>query len=244
MKVWPSKDPDEVLRYSYDWSPDLAVGETIVSAVVLQVTAAGTTLVGQQITSPFVTLIISGGTDGLEAAYLIRPTTSTGNVFEDTVALPIMSKVVPAMFPGGYTLPTPANLIALFPEFASVGQARLAFYLERAARVVTLDWPEADFGYARMLLAAHLLTGAGLGTSAEATAINDGSGQFRSMRIGSLALERFSPGSSSSGSKFSSTRYGREFLPMLRAIRGGPRVTGDGMLVGWGDGDNFGPWTQ
>lgn len=242
MKAWPSKDPDEILRFSYDWGPDLAPGEVLDDLLLVDpVNAAGTNLDAQQFDDQFVTLVISGGNDNEEAEWLIRVHTSGDQTLEDTVALPISSKIVPVMHPGDYTVPTPENLIALYPEFARVARAHLQFYLNRAARIVDDGWPESDFGYARMLLAAHYLTAAGLGATAQAAAINDGSDQFRTMRIGSLALERFdNPGVKL---RWDGTRYGREFKPLLRAIRGGPRVTG-GLFMAGGDGDHFGPWTQ
>ncbi len=143
-----------------------------------------------------------------------------------------------------YVVPTPADLKLQFPEFAAVPDSRVSFWLDRAARSVDESWPEEDFTYARMLLAAHFMTMSGLGTSAEATSVNDGSAQFRSMRIGSLSLERFGPGGSSGGAfQFSTTRYGREFRLLLRQVKGGPRVAGT-LSLSRGDGDNFGPWTQ
>lgn len=245
MKEWLSKDPDEILRNTYDWSPDLAPGETLVDDVdwpfVQVVAAAGTVLEAIQQDDTTVTLIISGGTDGEEAAYLIRVHTTNDQTFEDTVALPIASKIIGVMHPGGYVDPTPENLVALYPEFGRVTRTIIEFYLTRAARYVDTSWTEGDFGYGRMLITGHLLTLAGQGTSVEATAIRDGSGEFRSMRIGPLGLERFDR--SSGKVDLATTRYGREFRTLLRQNRSGARVTGSGVVT-WGDGEHFGPWTQ
>jgi hypothetical protein len=236
MKVWPSKDPDEELRYGYDWSPDLLPGETLTAAVAVTPTdAAGTTVTAVQHDDTTVTALISGGIDGQEASYLVRVTTSLDNTFEDTVVLPIIAKVEAVLHPGDYTPPTPANLLALYPEFGSVRPSLIDYYLQRAARSVDASWSEGDFAYGRMTLAAHLMTQAGLGSSAEAASVNDGSGQFKSMAIGSLRLERFDP--AKDRSNLGSTRYGREFLRLLRLNRGGVRVTGRVPLFGGGDGD-------
>lgn len=246
MKVWTrGKDPDELLRYSYDWSPDLAEGETLVTEGIYPfvdpVAPAGTTVQAVQQDDTHATLIISGGTDGQEAAFLIRVKTSVGNILEDTVVLPIAAKVIPVVHPGGYVDPTPANLAALYPEFGSVSPVQLQYYLDRAAVSVDTSWSEGDFAHARMVLAAHLLTLGGIGDSAEAATVREGSGEFRSMGIGPLRLERFDKGSGKS--TYATTRYGREFRDLLRRNKGGPRVAGYQSAARLGDGDNFGPWT-
>lgn len=241
VKAWPTKDPDERLDYTYDWSADLAAGETLVSYVASAVAAAGTVIVTQQMGPTSVTLWISGGNDGQDATYLIRVTTNLNRIFEDTVVLPIAAVAVPIQHPGDYTPPTPNHLIALFPEFSTATPTQIAYYLTQAARQVDGSWTQGDFGYARMLLAAHLMTTAGVGSSAEAASVNDGSAQFKTVAIGSLRLERFDTGGASA-SAFLTTRYGRAFRNLLRVNKGGPRVAA-GPPGGSGYGDNFGPWT-
>lgn len=244
MKLWPAKDPDEQLKFSYDFAPDLAPAVTLepLGTTFTPIdpdiggNAAGTTIVGEDTTGTVFTVEISGGNDGEEARWTLRVTATDGQVFEDTVALPIVSTstLLPVAHAGDYTPPTPGNLLAVFAEFSSVPPATIAYYLNRAARSVDTSWSEGDFAHARILLAAHLMTLGGLGTSAEAASVNDGSGQFRSMAIGSLRLERFDPGREIS--TFASTRYGREFAKLLRMNRGGPIVAG-AVPGGWGDGD-------
>jgi hypothetical protein len=246
MKVLASKDPDEILRYVQDWSADLAAGETITDAEVVEVDAAGTTQpdpVTHDDTTA--TMTLADGIDGSEATYTMRVTTSAGEVFEELLVVPIAAKVAAEPHPGDYTPPTAANLVALYPEFATVPATTIESYLARAARSVDTSWTEGDFGYGRMALAAHLMTINGIGSTAEAASVVDGSGQFRSMGIGSLRLERFDPARSSSVSaNFASTRYGREFARLLRVNRGGPRVAGYSSVSDAGaSGDNFGPWT-
>lgn len=235
VKAWPSKDPDEVLRYTYDWSPDLAEGETLTDTILVDpLVPAGTTVEAVQHDDAHVFVIISGGTTGEEAQFLIRPTTSTGEVLEDTVVLPIFAKVKPVAYPGGYIDPTPGNLVALYPEFADVPVTTLETYMAEAARIVDTSWTEGDFGRARMALAAHNLTINGIGETPEARAIRGGSEEFRVMGIGPLRLERFDrPGGTS---EFAKTRYGKAFRQMLRMNKGGARVTGLRVASG-ADGD-------
>jgi hypothetical protein len=248
VKTWSAKDPDEVLDYTYDWSVDLdlANGETLLPTAVppedgsqfIVVTASGTSLVGDPAYGPdFVTVVLEGGTLGEEAIFTTRVKTTAGRILEDTIILPIRSTVVPVPHPGGYVDPTPANLLCLFAEFASVPEPTIRAYLERAKGSVDTSWSEADFAHARMLHAAHMMTVYGRGSTAEAAAIADGSGEFRTMAIGPLRLERFDKGSAAkSGAGWDQTRYGREFKLLLRKNRGGPRVAGFGTGQA-GDGD-------
>lgn len=243
MKTWPSKDPDEQLDYTYDWAPDLAVGETLVSHTFVPIDAAGTVVATENLLADKYVVWFTGGTDGDEATYTLQVTTSQNRILEDTVVLPIIAKSVAVDYPGGYVAPTVGNLLAAFPEFSAVPPSQIAYALSRAARSVDTSWLEGDFGHARMLLAAHYMTMSGLGTSAEAASIRSGSDQFKSMGIASLSLVRFDrPGGSSGRATFASTAHGREFARLLRQNKAGPRVAGT-LSAGWGDGDNYGPWT-
>lgn len=239
MKVWPSKDPDEELRYRVDFGPDLAPGEVLDGApVVEQPVPAGVTISAVQQDVSGVTMLLAGGVDGEEAQFVVRAHSTADNTFEMDVALPIRAKSIPEDHPGDYTPPTAANLLALYPEFETVRPSLLEYFLQRAAPSVDESWVEDDFGYARMSLAAHLLTLGGFGTSAEASAVSNGSDQFRSMAIGTLRLERFD--NARFGDDLSSTRYGREYARLLRLNRAGARVTGG--LVGYDRSDGDKAW--
>lgn len=247
VKTWAAKDPDEVLDYSYDWAEDLQEGETLLPApdsVFEVVTASGTALQGAAQYGPdFVTVVITGGNAGTEAIFTSRVKTTADRILEDTIILPVRSTIVPVAHPGGYVDPTPANLLCFFPEFATVSEPVLQSYLNRAATSVDNSWSEGDFAYARILLAAHMLTLNGQGTGAEASAVRDGSGEFKSMAIGPLKLERFDKAKAALAGSWAATRYGREFAGLLRRNKGGPRVAGYSSAADRSYGDNFGPWT-
>lgn len=127
---------------------------------------------------------------------------------------------------------TPAELKAMFPAFAAVQDDTAQAWLDRAARTVTTAWPEADRKHGEMLLAAHLMTLNGLGTGVEAEMAAQGMGSFKSMRSGSLSLDRGEAGDTAHMGEFGATQYGRQFWPLLRANAGGPRVTRSGTLTG------------
>lgn len=115
--------------------------------------------------------------------------------------------------------PTPADLKARFPGFATVADAIVQAALDEAALQVGAGWASAaDIRLGRLLLAAHVLTLDGQGSGAEAAAA--ASGGFRRMRSGALELERAAdagPGAPDS------TGYGRRFLDLMR--RNVPAVT-------------------
>lgn len=135
-------------------------------------------------------------------------------------------------YPGNVTPATPAELKAQFPAFAAVVDATVQAWLDRAARVVDDSWIEADQKFAQMLLAAHLMTLNGLGTGAEAEMAAAGAAGFRSMRSGSLSLDRGDGSAHKHMGEFGQTSYGRQFYPLLQANRGGPRVTATGAVHG------------
>lgn len=125
-----------------------------------------------------------------------------------------------------YLVPTPGELVAAFPAFAGVEMARVQFWIDRALRVVDESWAEEDYDFALMLHAAHEMVLNGIGGGAEAEAAAAGASAFRSVRSGSLALERFEAGGGAS--EFEAMQYGRQFLPLLRRNRAGPRVARTG----------------
>lgn len=121
-----------------------------------------------------------------------------------------------------WIVPTPGELIATFPAFAAVDPSRIQYWIDRAARVVDESWAADDFTFATMLHAAHEMVLNGFGAGAEAEAAAGGASAFRSVRSGSLALERFAGAGDATG--YGATQYGRQFLPLLARNRGGPRI--------------------
>lgn len=98
---WPSKDPDEILDYSVDWSRALGVA-TIVSSVWYVDDAAGvkTALVGgavvngiqnisQTVAGKVTTIYLGLGTNNVEYKFYCAITDSSGRAFERVVRLKI-----------------------------------------------------------------------------------------------------------------------------------------------------------
>jgi hypothetical protein len=129
-----------------------------------------------------------------------------------------------------YTVPTAADLKAAFPPFAAVADETIEYWITRAGRTVDESWPEDDYTFAMMLLAAHLMTEQGYGTGAEASAAAAGASGFSRMKSGSLELQRDKDSGSGSSSIYGTTAYGRQFYALLRVVKGGPRVSPTGTL--------------
>ena len=111
-----------------------------------------------------------------------------------------------------YTPPTAAEFVARFPAFSGVETDVVDTALTEAASHADDTWLlEADFRLARMLMAAHVLSTDGHGTSIEAELAR--AGQFTLYRSGSLTLER--RGEAAAG-WLDQTSYGRRYLALRR----------------------------
>lgn len=217
MIVWPTKDPDETLDYS--WTIPLDSGDTVQSFSITPV--SGTVAVeDDEFSGAVATAWLSGGVDGETATFTLLAVTSGGRTFEEMAALAVAANTTAA-----------AALIAAFPRFAAVPSPTLAFWLTRAARSVDDSWTEDDVDMGRMLLAAHLMTLQGLGTGAEAEAAAAGAGDFKTIRSGSLTLERFERAAGATQGDLAATSYGQQFAALARQNRSGPRVMATGTLA-------------
>lgn len=133
-----------------------------------------------------------------------------------------------------YTDPDADDLQATFPRFAAVEDDTIEFWLTQSRRMVDESWTEGDYQMGQMLLAAHYMTLEGYGTGAEASAAAEGTGDYKRITSASVTLERFDRDSSAAQGTFGSTSYGRRWLELARANRGGPRVMATGALPSGG----------
>lgn len=127
-----------------------------------------------------------------------------------------------------YTRATLAEFQAIFTEFATVTQAQYDFYVVRAEQIITTEFGD-DQQYGTMLLTAHYLIIAGIGSGMEAQRVRN-FGNADSIKSGDLALSWKSGGSSSSGGgkKSTGSTYGDQVRDMVVATLGGPGVTATG----------------
>lgn len=90
MDSWPSKDPDEVLDYRFDWTDRLLAGETILTSDF--VLASGDVVLGSEsVASPVTTVWISGGTAGTVSVITNRVVTSQGRTYDVSARLRVRS---------------------------------------------------------------------------------------------------------------------------------------------------------
>lgn len=123
-----------------------------------------------------------------------------------------------------YVKPTPADLKAMFPEFATVSDDIVQIYLDLANRFVDETWLEGDFANAIMFLAAHFLAIMGYGKSADTYS---NLSIFQTIRSGSLTLTRFDKSQQTDDfMNFNATRYGKMYRMLLKMNKGGPRIVG------------------
>lgn len=121
-----------------------------------------------------------------------------------------------------YDAPTVAQFKARFPRFAAVADAMVTEALDEAGGRVDTTWLEKDFQLARMLYAAHVLTLDGMGTGTESAVAAKGMGEFKTIRSGGLALERFGPERGATTTLLESTSYGRRWMALAILNHGGP----------------------
>lgn len=143
-----------------------------------------------------------------------------------------------------YTPPMKAEFAAIFPAFGSAPDAAYTFWSTEAANAIGHfeDCLGDRMNLAGMLAIAHFLTKAGIGTGTEAEIAAQGATGFKSIRSGSLSLERADSSASAAGGDWGTTSFGQQLWPMLKACVGGPIVSSTGTvpcggyrssLMGW-----------
>lgn len=110
-----------------------------------------------------------------------------------------------------YTVPSAADFKTRHPTFASMADGTVSAFLAEAARSVSTQWSEADYGDAIMYLAAHMIAeenaAGGIGAASKSGAIK---------RVKADTVEIEYAGSSLADEVLSGTLYGRRFLALRR----------------------------
>lgn len=238
MVSWPAKDPDAVLDYVYRIPLD--AGDSVSSGTPWVTKLSGDVVIdSQSLASPpdttdagygqDVTVWLSGGTDGETAVFRIAWETSGGRQNDDVITLPVIeSDITEPLALTGYAKPAPGHLTARYPAFDGVATSTIQYWLTDAERYVTTDWSEGDYAAGLMALAAHNMSVAGLGTDAAAlSALPAGvtrikSGSFEASMTDAAANGRLTGGAGS-------TRYGQEYMGLLRRNRAGPVIMPSGV---------------
>jgi len=127
-----------------------------------------------------------------------------------------------------YTAPTPDQLQARYPAFATVADATIQVWLTDAERFVDESWAEADYAPAIMALAAHNMALLGLEVTTGAGSLPAGVTRFKSGTMDVTLSEAAASAASKGG--YASTVYGREFQLLLRRNFSGPSVVAAGVV--------------
>lgn len=126
-----------------------------------------------------------------------------------------------------YTKPTPAQLKARYPEFASVPDPTVQMFLDEAGSYVDDTWIERDYQPAYLAATAHLLAKGGYPRTGSVSIPLLGVGVKR-RKVGDVETEynvASSGGSVGSAGWWMSTPYGGSYYRLARmSIGGGVRL--------------------
>lgn len=123
-ETWPSKDPDEVLDYS--WPVPLDDGDTITGTPVATVIAGTVTLGTPAVDEALVTVVISGGAPSENAIVKMVAVTAGGRTFVEEFLLRINAAA---------TVPTDADALTADIATLQAAQMKLA-----SGQMVTEVW--------------------------------------------------------------------------------------------------------
>lgn len=223
-ETWPAKDPQAVLDYLY--TIPLDEGDTVASYTLVKL-SGDVVLDSHARIGAEVRAWLSGGTDGETAVFRIDWVTAAGREDDDLITIAI-SDDPDELLLTGFAKPSEAHLVARYPAFADVATATIRIWLRDAERHVTTEWAEGDYAAGLMSLAAHNMALAGLGDGAGMAGIPAGVTSFRSGSF-QASFSDVAANARLAGS-YGSTRYGAEYLALLRRNRAGPRVMPTGTV--------------
>jgi hypothetical protein len=122
-----------------------------------------------------------------------------------------------------YTIPTLLDFRTRFPAFDSSEDTQIEQLLVEASNAIDQSWIETDYQPAILYLTAHLLATDNSDAEAEVE-VGGQTGAIAAESFGGLSVSYATgnSGSLSASEKYGSTEFGRRFLALLRANRGGP----------------------
>ena len=86
MLTWSSKDPDEVLDYTHEWTARLA-GDTITGTPTATVIGGNVVRDSTSTTNGIQTVWLSGGTEGTQCLIELQCSTTGGRTFQEVIEL-------------------------------------------------------------------------------------------------------------------------------------------------------------
>jgi len=221
----PSKSPGQ--RLDYGWDIPVDTGDTVISATI-SVVSGDVEIVSQSLdfSIPRLIFVLSGGTAGTITQFYVVANTSGGDIFDDTIGIFVGGA---ASVPPPYSDPTPSDIKADFPIFATVDDAAIQRRIARSSMWVDDSWLESDYTWAKELLVAYWLTKDGLGAGTNAELAAQGLSGVSRLKSGTLDVTFKSSsdsGDTDTPSPWNENGYGIEFYTMLRKNKSGPLTTG------------------
>jgi hypothetical protein len=169
------KNPGETKVYAFDWSRELAAGETITSASASLISGseAGLTIVqSSQFEGALSYVKVSGGTAGLTAAIRGEVVTSLGT-YSEVGLLPVVADFDPAQ----------STLTDLRADLVALRQARVTALTGGQIKEVWRDGRRIAYNVASVAdLNKAIHDYENLVTAAEATAAGSNRGRYRALR--------------------------------------------------------------
>lgn len=143
-----------------------------------------------------------------------------------------------------YPLPSPADLRARYPAFSdttAIPDATIQYWLDYVVgENVDQSWSDPAGARAQMAAAAHRMAEAGVLASASSDDDMTGVSSFKSGTFQVQFADAYVAQQAAGG--WESTRYGRDYLDLLRANKGGPGFTSAGSIpCGYGFVDLLSP---
>ena len=94
MLAWPTKDPDDVLDYTLDWSLRLVTGDDITTSVWFtdSATSPGLEMDSDTFDGNSATVWLSGGIPGTTYIVTNRVTTNAARIMDQSVKLKVKEK--------------------------------------------------------------------------------------------------------------------------------------------------------
>ncbi len=224
MPSWTAKDPDAVKDYLYTIALD--AGDSVASYTFTKL-SGDVAIDSHSRDGADVTAWLRGGTEGETAVFRVSWVTAAGREDDDVITLAIVANEYEALALTGYVKPGVNHLLARYPAFTTAERSTIRYWLTDAERHVDESWTEGDYAAGLMALAAHNMAAAGIGADALVASLPAGLTKFKSGSLDVSFSDEAANGRATGA--LGSTRYGAEYLALLRRNRGGPRVMATGV---------------
>lgn len=234
MIIWAPKDQADIRDYGIDWAPMLQDGATIASAILTVV--AGAVISSQSNTDTMTIAKISGGTNGTPANFTATLTTSAGDVFNETVWLPILSPDCQRYIPSSITKRTLVEMA--WEDCGLPGYQFEATPEENASAIRRMDAMMREWQARGIELGYYFPTAVGESDPDDPalipdTAVNGVAGQLAMRLAPGLGKTMSAEGKKAANGAFIAIQASVQRLPDAQMTRNTPRGSGNPYWSTW-----------